>query len=122
MVWKAGRTQGARVVGVKVVDAAEPGASQVPIRKATIRYLAMAIGFVPVFGVLIYRYAISDGNADAFFTGDFFRWFMYAGLLGVLWVVVLIFQIVAKKDPVYDRLAGTAVVRDRGAERTRPQE
>lgn len=56
------------------------------------------------------------------FTGDFFRWFMYAGLLGVLWVVVLIFQIATKKDPIYDRLAGTAVVRVRGVEPTRPQE
>jgi hypothetical protein len=122
MVWKTGKTLGARVVGVKVVDVAEPGASKVPIRKAIIRYLAMAIGFVPVFAVLIYRYAVSGGNADAMFTEDFFRWFMYAGLLGALWVVVLIFQIANKRDPIYDRLAGTAVVRVRGVEPTRPQE
>jgi uncharacterized RDD family membrane protein YckC len=111
MIWKTGRTVGARIVGVRVVDAANPGASAVPLRKAIIRYLAMAIGFVPAFAILIYQYAANGGSADAMFTGNFFRWFMYAGGLGALWVVVLIFQIARKSDPVYDRLAGTAVVR-----------
>jgi uncharacterized RDD family membrane protein YckC len=113
MVWKTGRTLGARILGLRVVDVANPGASEVPIHKAIIRYLAMAIGFVPMFAVLIYHYVIGGGNADAMFTGDFFRWFSYAGLLGGVWGVVLIFQIASKKDPIYDRLAGTAVVRDR---------
>lgn len=122
MVWKIGRTLGARVIGVKVIDTTEPEASGVPIHKAVIRYLAMAIGFVPMFAVLIYQYVVGGGNADAMFTGDFFRWFTYAGLLAGLWGVVLIFQIATKQDPVYDRLAGTAVVRTRGVEPARPQE
>jgi hypothetical protein len=112
MIWKTGRTLGARIVAVRVIDAAAPGVSEVPIRKAIIRYLAMAIGFVPMFAVLIYQYAVNSGGADAVFTGNFFRWFTYAGVFGLLWVVALIFQIATKKDPVYDRLAGTAVVRD----------
>jgi uncharacterized RDD family membrane protein YckC len=120
MVWKSGRTLGARVVGVKVVDAAEPDAAEVPIHKTIIRYLAMAIGFVPGFGVLLYRYAVSDGSADGMFTSDTFWWFICAGSLGALWIVVLIFQTAAKKDPVFDRLAGTAVVRTRGVEPTAP--
>jgi uncharacterized RDD family membrane protein YckC len=111
MVWRTGRTIGARIVGLKVVDATQPGASRVPIGKAISRYLAMAIGFVPLFAILIYQYVVNSGNADAMFTDNFFLWFMYAGGLGVLWEVVLIIQIAAKKDPVYDRLAGTAVVR-----------
>jgi uncharacterized RDD family membrane protein YckC len=111
MIWKTGRTVGARIVGVRVVDAANPGASGVPLRKAIIRYLAMAIGFVPAFAILIYQYAANGASADAMFTGNFFRWFMYAGGLGALWVVVLIIQIARKSDPVYDRLAGTAVLR-----------
>lgn len=110
--WKTGRTLGARIVAVRVIDAAAPGVSEVPIRKAIIRYLAMAIGFVPMFAVLIYQYAVNSGGADAVFTGNFFRWFTYAGVFGLLWVVALISQIATKKDPVYDRLAGTAVVRD----------
>jgi RDD family len=116
MIWKTGRSVGARILGTKVIDVADPGASGVPIRKAIIRYLAMAIGFVPAFALLIYQYAAHGGAADAMFPAGFFRWFMYAGGLALLWGVVLMFQIAAKKDPVYDRLAGTAVVKARAGE------
>ena len=111
MIWKTGKTLGARVLGVRVIDTANPAASSVPLRKAIIRYLAMAIGLVPMFAVLISRTAVA-GGADAMFNETYFRWFMYAGGLGLLWEVVLTFQIAMKKDPVYDRLAGTAVVRE----------
>jgi uncharacterized RDD family membrane protein YckC len=120
MIWKAGRTLGARIVGVKIIDTATPGASGVPVHKAIVRYLAMAIGLVPMFALFIYQYVVNGGRADAMFAGDFFDWFLYAGLFGSLWGVVLVFQIAAKKDPVYDRLAGTAAVRDRGVEPARP--
>jgi len=112
MVWRTGRSLGARVTKVRIVDTENPGASGVPLRKAIIRYLAMAIGAVPAFAILIYRYAIYGGSADAVFTADFFQWFIYAAAFGALWVIVLILQIAMKKDPVYDRLAGTAVLRD----------
>lgn len=112
MIWKTGRTFGARIAGVRVMDSAESGLAGVPLRKAIIRYLAMAIGFVPMFAVLIYQNTVSGGGAEAMFVGNFFQWFVYAGGFAVLWVVVLIFQIAAKKDPFYDRLAGTAVVRE----------
>lgn len=111
MVWKTGRSLGARTVGVRVVDAATPGTSGVPLRKAITRYLAMVLGAAPALAILIYQRVAVGGSADAMFTASFFRWFMYAGGLGALWAVVLIFQIARKKDPVYDRLAGTAVLR-----------
>jgi hypothetical protein len=111
MIWKTGRTLGARAVKIRVVDAARPGTSGVPLGKVVIRYLAMAIGFVPVFGILIYQYFAAGGSADAMFTGGFFRWFMYATASGALWGAVLLVQIAMKKDPVYDRLAGTAVLK-----------
>jgi RDD family len=110
-IWKTGRTLGARVARVRVIDTTEPGVPGVRLHKAIIRYLAMAIGFVPVFAVLISRTAVA-GGADAMFNEDFFGWFTYAAGLGLLWTVALIFQVSMKKDPVYDRLAGTAVVRE----------
>jgi RDD family len=113
MIWKTGRTLGARVVKVRVVDTANPNAPHVPLRKAVIRYLAMAIGAVPALAILLYQYATTGGTADALFTDQFFQWFIYAAGLGALWVILLIFQIAAKKDPVYDWLAGTAVLRGR---------
>jgi hypothetical protein len=112
MVCKTGRTLGARVAEVRVVDTMQPGMPGVPLGKVIRRYLAMAIGAVPIFAVLIYQRVAAGGSADAMFTGSFFQWFIYAGLLGAVWVLVLIVQIARKTDPVYDRLAGTAVVRE----------
>jgi hypothetical protein len=112
MVWKTGKTVGARAVRVKVVNAARPGMPGVPLGQAITRYLAMAIGFVPMFGVLIYQRIAVGGSADAMFTEGFFHWFMAAGGLAMVWSLVLLVQIARKQDPVYDRLAGTAVLRN----------
>jgi uncharacterized RDD family membrane protein YckC len=120
MAWKTGRTVGARILGVRIIDSADPAASGVPVRKLVIRYLVMTIGFLPMFAVLVYQLVAVGGSADAMFTGDFFRWFWYAAVLGGLWGVVLTFQVATKRDPVYDRLAGTAVVRTRGVEPPNP--
>ena len=112
MVWKTGQTLGAGIVGVRVIDTANPSISGIPLRKVIVRYLAMIIGALPAFALLIYQRTAVGGSADAMFIGDFFRWFALAGVLGALWVLLLIVQIARKSDPVYDRLAGTAVVRD----------
>lgn len=111
MVWKTGRTLGARVVGVKVVDAALPGSRGVPLGKAILRYLAIFIGAVPAFSLFGYGRAVGGSSADAIFTADFFKWFAIAALIGAAWTLLLIVQIARKTDPVYDRLAGTAVLK-----------
>jgi hypothetical protein len=94
MIWKSGRSLG------------------VPLGKATFRYLAMFIGAVPVLVLLGYQYVTKGGVADAMFTEGFFQIFIVTALIGALWVIALIIQIARKTDPVYDRLAGTAVVRN----------
>ena len=40
---------------------------------------------------------------------------MYAALIGGIWAIVLIIQIARKRDPYYDRMAGTAVVKIQAA-------
>ena len=112
MIRSTGKTLGARVAKVKVIDIANPGAAGVPLRKAILRYLAMFIGAVPGFAVRLYGLAVAGANADAMFTDGFFQWFEIAALIGAAWAIVLIIQIARKTDPVYDRLAGTAVLRD----------
>jgi hypothetical protein len=82
----------------------------VPILKVISRYLAMIIGFVPALALLLYQRTITDGSADAMFTDHFFQWFIFSGLVAAIWSVLLIIQVARKRDPVYDRLAGTAVV------------
>ena len=111
MIWTRGKTLGSRVVKVKVIDIANPSAAGVPLSKTIVRYLAMMIGAVPALALLIYQRIAVGGTADAMFTSSFFQWFGYAAVLGGLWALVLIIQVAMKRDPVYDRLAGTAVVR-----------
>jgi hypothetical protein len=111
MTCKLGRSLGDRVVNLRVIDTANPAASGVPLAKAFLRYPAMAIGFVPVFALLIWRSIASGGSADAAFTADAFKWLTAALLLGGVWSIVLIVQVARKRDPYYDRLAGTAVIR-----------
>ena len=122
MIWKTGRSVGARILRIKIVDTANTESSQVPILKVVTRHLAMIIGFVPALALLLYQRAASDGSADAMFTDRFFQWFIYAGLVALIWVVLLIVQVARKRDPVYDRLAGTAVVRERMIESAKPSE
>jgi uncharacterized RDD family membrane protein YckC len=111
MIRSTGKTLGARVVRVKVIDTANPGVAGVPLGKAILRYLAMFIGAVPVFALLLYGLAVSGGSADAMFTAGFFQLLIVALLLDGIWLIVLIVQVARKTDPYYDRLAGTAVVR-----------
>jgi hypothetical protein len=111
MVWKTGRTLGDRAAGIRVIDVTNPGAQGVPVGRVIGRYLAMMIGAIPLFALLIYQYAATSGGADAMFTAQFFQWLTYAAVFGGVWALLLITQIALKIDPVYDRLAGTAVVK-----------
>jgi uncharacterized RDD family membrane protein YckC len=111
MIWKTGKTIGARAVGIRVAEAEGPRRIGVSIQKAIVRFLAMGIGFVPAIALLAYRRLTTDGSADEMFAGSFFQLMMYSLLIAGLWSLVLIVQIVRKRDPLYDRLAGTIVVR-----------
>jgi uncharacterized RDD family membrane protein YckC len=112
MISKTGRTVGARAIKTRVVDVSAPGAPGVSPGKIVIRFLVMIAGAMPMFAVVIHQLVAKGGNADAMFTADFFQWFIYAGLIAALWTIVLTVQIAGKRDPYYDRLAGTAVLRD----------
>jgi RDD family len=124
MICKTGRTLGGRAAGIRVTDVTNPEAAGVPLGKAIIRYLAIFIGAVPAFALLGYQYVAAGGGADEMFSATFFQWFQVAGAIGGIWTIVLIVQIARKKDPVYDRLAGTAVLKvskPRSAPPTIPQ-
>jgi uncharacterized RDD family membrane protein YckC len=111
MISKSGRSLGGRVTQLRVIDRANPNTPGVPPGKALLRYLAMAIGFVPALALLAWRAVVGGGSADAAFTPDAFKWLTATLLLDGAWVIVLIVQVARKRDPYYDRLAGTAVIR-----------
>jgi hypothetical protein len=111
MFWKTGRTVGCRAMRMKLIDTRNLAAVGVPLGKAIGRYVAMFLGAVPALALLLYGFVTVGHNADALFTPQFFQWFMYAALIGGIWAIVLIVQVARKRDPYYDRMAGTAVVK-----------
>jgi uncharacterized RDD family membrane protein YckC len=111
MISNSGKTLGGRAVRLRVIDATNPDARGVPLRKAVIRYLVMFIGVVPGVVFYAYQYWSKGGIADAMFTADSFPVFAAAAVFSGLWALALAIQIAKKIDPIYDRAAGTAVIR-----------
>jgi uncharacterized RDD family membrane protein YckC len=103
-----------RFVGIRVIAAAAPSARGAPIMRIVARYLAMFLGLAPMLAVLLFYFVRDNGNVEAIAESGFFRWIGVAGFIGVIWFIVLVIQIAAKRDPYYDRIAGTAVLRISG--------
>jgi uncharacterized RDD family membrane protein YckC len=83
-----GTTVGKRLSGLRVVDTEAPEGGNIPWRKAMIR------------NVLIWGWLLASE-----------AWLPGAGLLGIAWILWILIQGDRKIDPVYDRIAGTAVLR-----------
>jgi hypothetical protein len=106
-----GATLGQRVARSHVIDVLAPHARRVPLGKVFVRYLMMGAGAAPLLVVLIV-YAVRYGpDIVAMAQGDFFTWFFVAGMLTLAWVCYIFVQVARRRDPIYDRVAGTAVVR-----------
>ncbi|NGO49594.1 RDD family protein [Allomesorhizobium camelthorni] len=110
---RLGATLGKRCVSVKVIDTSDETRVGLPARKATTRQLSKLIGSVPaiVFGLILFSQV---GGVEDLQTVLVAWWFNLASLgawlIGAAWALWIIVSLVRKKDPVYDRLAGTAVV------------
>jgi hypothetical protein len=106
-----GATLGQRVTRSRVIDVLAPHARGVSLRKIFVRYLMMGAAATPMLAVLIV-YAVRFGpDIVAMAQGDFFTWFLVAGMLTLVWVCYVFVQVGRRRDPIYDRVAGTAVVR-----------
>lgn len=115
METRTGATLGDRATRIRVLDAAATDTSGVPLRKIMVRYLALWIGFVlaPLFATLLLLLLLSlfyvfYGDMHAFASGI---WLILAAILGFGWMSVNVALIIGPLDPLYDRIAGTAVVR-----------
>jgi uncharacterized RDD family membrane protein YckC len=112
-IWRAGATLGDRVLRIVVIDTSAPQKIGLPLRKATLRYLAIPIGYIPLFVFLIYKLQINGGDLNQFMSSDSLGWIYPPTILAAIWVIMIVAQIALKRDPIYDRLVGTAVVRRR---------
>ena len=107
-----GGTLGDGLMSTRIVDTAVPEADRVPLRKVVVRYLAMPIGFVPMiafFLVWLFGYGADAGAIDA---SGIFRWFPLAAIPAFGWMIWIVVQMARKHDPIYDQIAGTAVIKN----------
>jgi hypothetical protein len=112
METRTGATFGDRWLRLRVIDTVTPEVSGVPLRKIISRYLVLAIGSAPILGVLFIYYALFGFFLKEVIAGsdDTTRFLLFTVPWSV-WNLVILVQIVRKRDPLYDRIAGTAVVR-----------
>jgi uncharacterized RDD family membrane protein YckC len=108
---RRGNTIGKQALGIRVIDVQSQEQIGIPLRKAVIRYALMWAFMVPTLTVLVGYKLLSNGGPEGMMEGSFFIWFVGAGVLGVAWLLWSIIQTARKRDPVYDRIAGTAAVR-----------
>lgn len=115
MEYRSGATVGKRLLGIRTIDVDSPSQGGIPFRKAFLRQLAMLIGLIPLALVLIVGLALIyfyDTDLANVLSGETLIVAMaIAGIIDVIWIVWIIISVTGKRDPIYDRMAGTAVIR-----------
>lgn len=111
--WRRGATVGKRILGMRTIDTAAPSQIGIPLRKAITRQLAMWIGTIPAFLVMIKILFLSDDPLNAMSGDAFWLAFIVAFTIEIAWFIWIIVSVSKKRDPIYDRIAGTSVLRTR---------
>jgi uncharacterized RDD family membrane protein YckC len=109
MEHRFGATLGKMLVGIRTMDVDHPERAGIPWRKAIIRQLAMWAALIPMFAVYFAFYIADQGDLEAMAQSSLILWILLAGLLAVAWWIWILVSVLRKRDPIYDRLAGTAV-------------
>ena len=108
---QTGASIGDRATRIRVIDASRPIGAGIGWRKIIVRYSLMFAGFVPLVLVLLVFFGPFGPDIDALANSTFFSWFLSAGVFAFGWVAYFIVAIIRRRDPLYDKIAGTAVVR-----------
>jgi hypothetical protein len=108
--YRFGSTFGKNLLGLRVIDTREGERRGIPLGAAIVRNLLLWIGAYPMVIVFLGAAALGALNAESFFSGGLFTWFMTAGFLGLALYAWILITIARKCDPIYDAMASTAVV------------
>jgi uncharacterized RDD family membrane protein YckC len=108
---RTGVTLGDKATRIRLVDTSVPDTIGVPFRKVVTRYLAMLIGFVPMLVVVFAFLGLYGPRPEEAFNSQLWTWLWATGAIGMIWIIFLCVQVIRKRDPLYDKIAGTAVVR-----------
>lgn len=113
MEWRFGETFGKRATGIRVVDAGNPARIGIPPGRAMLRQLAIYGGLLPLLLVEIVTVLFVGDAArlEALVTSpSYILLLVIAGLAGLAWAIWILVSLARRHDPIYDRLAKTAVV------------
>ena len=105
-------------MSIRIADAAMPGKVGVPIAKAVGRYLLILAGLIPLLLVqALFLWRNGDVEALDRVAGSplYLASSFGAAFLAFLWLLWMVIAVCRKRDPINDRLAGTAVVLCAGA-------
>lgn len=110
---RRGATFGKQVLSIRTASHLDAVAVGVPARSAFLRYVVMFAALVP--GMLVtlgFELAASRGGSDPFAllaSPYFVVANIVAGVIFLGWFGWIIVSVVRRRDPVYDRVAGTSV-------------
>jgi RDD family len=110
METRTGATLGKRLMRICVADVKLPGGLGVPLRKIVLRYVVLLIGFLPMIGLVAGYFVYLGGVLKQVAASSIFTWLWATWLLSGAWFAFLLVQIVRQRDPLCDRVAGTAVL------------
>ena len=99
--WRIGQTVGKHVLDIRVLDRDALDALGIPLTKAIFR---QAVLFAPILAFLLLQYGATSRGAAVFLGGLFL-------VFASIWVISVTISLARKTDPLYDRLAGTIVVK-----------
>ena len=108
---RTGASLGDRATRIVVVDTLSPADASIPLRKIIVRYLVMLIGLVPMLGAALVFLGPFGPDIDELADSAYFTWLWATGVFAIGWGLYLSIAIIRKRDPLYDKIAGTAVVR-----------
>jgi uncharacterized RDD family membrane protein YckC len=110
---RLGRTLGKRALNIRTIDIDAQASTGIPLRKAFLRQLAMLIGMIPMIiiaSVMFFKY-LAGADLTSLTNRSLFSLMIFGGLIEAVWLLWIVISVANKQDPIYDRLAGTAVVR-----------
>lgn len=114
----AGATIGKKLVKIRTVRVTNPTAYGLPFAKALLREAVKFAGFFPALVVQAYVVLTLSRATDASAiqtammpSGLWFAMQMIAQFLPLIWLAYIGVSLVTSKDPIYDRVVGTTVVR-----------
>ena len=103
------KTIGLRMMRSQMIWTDDATAERIPFTRLAVRYAVLFAGYIPAIAVIGYTaVTVLNGSAatETLIGGMGIGW-----LLGMIWWLWNVILIARKRDPIYDRVARTAIVR-----------